>query len=84
MGQLIKLQDYVSRYEQDIYHYPTQYVYLKKQQWEKVNEALSAEVKQVLAYHKSVRHLRGGEATRKKWQQKHQIDPQIHMDKRAF
>lgn len=39
MGQLIKLQDYVSRYEQDIYRYPTQYVYLKKQQWEKVNEA---------------------------------------------
>ena len=51
---------------------------------EKVNEALSAEVKQVLAYHKSVRHLRGGEATRKKWQQKQQTDPKIHMDKKAF
>ena len=51
---------------------------------EKVNEALSAEVKQVLAYHKSVRHLRGGEATRKKWQQKQQTEPQIQMDKKAF
>lgn len=34
-----------------------------------VNEVLAQEVKEVLAYHKSIRHLRGGEATRKKWQQ---------------
>ena len=37
---------------------------------EQINEPLSVEVKQILAYHKSVRHLRGGEATRKKWQSK--------------
>lgn len=36
MGQLIKLQDYVSRYEQNIYLYPTRYVKLKKQHWGKV------------------------------------------------
>lgn len=36
MGQLIKLQDYVSRYEQDIFVYPSRYVRLKKQQWEKL------------------------------------------------
>ena len=36
MGQLIKLQDYVSRYEQDIYHYSSQFVRLKKQQWNKL------------------------------------------------
>jgi hypothetical protein len=35
MGQLIKLQDYVSRYEQDIYTYPSRFVRLKKQQWER-------------------------------------------------
>lgn len=35
MGQLIKLQDYVSRYEQDIFSYPIRFVRLKKQQWEK-------------------------------------------------
>lgn len=35
MGQLIKLQDYVSRYEQDIFSYPSRFVRLKKQQWEK-------------------------------------------------
>ncbi|MBE4908322.1 NERD domain-containing protein [Bacillus luteolus] len=36
MGQLIKLQDYVSRYEIDIYRYPSQYIRLKKQQWNHV------------------------------------------------
>ena len=35
MGQLIKLQDYASRYEQNIFHYPSRFVLLKKQQWEK-------------------------------------------------
>jgi hypothetical protein len=39
MGQLIKLQDYVSRYEQNIYVYPSRYVRLKKQQWEKLKVA---------------------------------------------
>ena len=33
-----------------------------------VNEHLAAEVKIILAYNKSIRHLRGGEATKKKWQ----------------
>ncbi len=39
MGQLIKLQDYVSRYEQDIYRYPSQFVRLKRQQWAKMHAA---------------------------------------------
>jgi hypothetical protein len=39
MGQLIKMQDYVSRYEQNIYLYPSRYVRLKKQQWEKLKNA---------------------------------------------
>lgn len=38
MGQLIKLQDYTSRYEQNIFHYPTQFVKLKTQQWEKLQK----------------------------------------------
>lgn len=38
MGQLIKLQDYVSRYEENIYNYPSRFVRLKKQQWEKTYE----------------------------------------------
>jgi hypothetical protein len=39
MGQLIKLQDYISRYEQDIYRYPSQFVRLKQQQWERLKAA---------------------------------------------
>ncbi|QED48995.1 nuclease-related domain-containing protein [Cytobacillus dafuensis] len=39
MGQLIKIQDYVSRYEQNIYLYPSRYVRLKKQQWGKLKSA---------------------------------------------
>ncbi|UTE74047.1 NERD domain-containing protein [Rossellomorea marisflavi] len=38
MAQLIKLQDYISRYEMDLYRYPTQFVRLKKQQWEKMKD----------------------------------------------
>ncbi|MGM9927117.1 MAG: NERD domain-containing protein [Bacillus sp. (in: firmicutes)] len=38
MGQLLKLQDYVSRYEQDVYRYPTQYVRLKKQKWSNLHQ----------------------------------------------
>jgi len=32
-----------------------------------VDPQLAKEVKEILAYHKSVRHLRGGEATKRKW-----------------
>lgn len=39
MGQLIKLQDYISRYEIDTYRYPGQFIRLKKQHWEKVKNA---------------------------------------------
>ncbi|OLN22710.1 hypothetical protein BTO30_08670 [Domibacillus antri] len=35
MAQLIKLQNYISRYEHDLFHYPARYVRLKKQEWEK-------------------------------------------------
>jgi hypothetical protein len=42
MAQLIKLQDYVSRYEQDIYHYPAQYIRLKKKNWQSVKSAFDS------------------------------------------
>lgn len=35
MAQLVKLQDYISRYQIDLKRYPTQFVRLKKQQWER-------------------------------------------------
>ncbi len=33
IAQLIKLQDYITRYEWDTYRYPTQYIRLKKENW---------------------------------------------------
>ncbi|QHS23069.1 NERD domain-containing protein [Virgibacillus sp. MSP4-1] len=36
MAQLIKLQDYISRYETDIYRYPGQFIRLKKENWGKL------------------------------------------------
>ncbi|MHA6253487.1 NERD domain-containing protein [Oceanobacillus sp. CAU 1775] len=39
IAQLIKLQDYITRYEWDTYRYPTQYIRLKKANWEKLYEA---------------------------------------------
>ncbi|WLR50282.1 NERD domain-containing protein [Bacillus tianshenii] len=34
MAQLIKLQDFISRYETDIYRYPSQFLRLKKSRWD--------------------------------------------------
>ncbi|MFJ7953146.1 nuclease-related domain-containing protein [Lysinibacillus sp. NPDC096418] len=36
MAQLVKIQDYVSRYQIDLARYPTQFVRLKKSQWDRV------------------------------------------------
>ncbi|SES34953.1 hypothetical protein [Salipaludibacillus aurantiacus] len=38
MGQLLKLSDYVSRYEIDIYRYPARYVRLKKERWQRLKQ----------------------------------------------
>ncbi|MCR6095467.1 NERD domain-containing protein [Salipaludibacillus agaradhaerens] len=38
MAQLVKLSDYVSRYEIDIYRYPSRYVRLKRERWERVRQ----------------------------------------------
>ncbi|ASN04941.1 hypothetical protein [Virgibacillus necropolis] len=37
MAQLIKLQDYVSRYEWSPYRYPSQYIRLKQENWQKLH-----------------------------------------------
>ena len=36
MAQLIKLKDYISRYEWNAYRYPSQYIRLKQEKWEKL------------------------------------------------
>lgn len=35
-----------------------------------IHEGLSEQVKEILAYHKAVRHIRGGEATKNKWKER--------------
>ena len=40
MAQLIKLQDYVTRYAQDLNGYPSQFIRLKREQWLKVKNRL--------------------------------------------
>lgn len=54
MAQLIKLQDYISRYEWDTYRYPTQYIRQKKEQWERfysewLNPSLKEETEETQA-----------------------------------
>ncbi|NGP44215.1 NERD domain-containing protein [Bacillaceae bacterium SIJ1] len=39
MAQLIKLQDFVSRYESDMFKYPSQFIRLKQQRWRHLKEA---------------------------------------------
>ncbi|WP_373893110.1 NERD domain-containing protein [Virgibacillus natechei] len=41
MAQLIKLQDYISRYEWNVYRYPTQYIRLKQDNWKKLYQEWS-------------------------------------------
>ncbi|MEK4426659.1 NERD domain-containing protein [Solibacillus sp. FSL K6-1523] len=36
MAQLVKIQDYISRYETDLTRYPTQFIRLKQSQWDRV------------------------------------------------
>ena len=36
MAQLVKLQDYISRYENDLSRYPSQFIRLKKYQWDRM------------------------------------------------
>ncbi|WP_042146471.1 hypothetical protein [Paucisalibacillus sp. EB02] len=37
MAQLIKLQNYITRYEWDIYRYPSQYIRLKQDNWNRIH-----------------------------------------------
>ena len=36
MAQLVKLADYISRYENDLTRYPTQFIRLKRYQWKRI------------------------------------------------
>ena len=40
----------------------------------KINPELANEVKEILDYHKSIRHLRGGEATKLKYRREDEVE----------
>ena len=44
-----------------------------------INPELANQVKMILEYHKSIRHLRGGEATKVKYKRSRQQKPQDHL-----
>ncbi|GEL77210.1 NERD domain-containing protein [Tenuibacillus multivorans] len=43
MAQLIKLQDYISRYEQDMFRYPSQFIRMKKDSFHRLREQWESE-----------------------------------------
>lgn len=45
-----------------------------------INPDLANEVKTILEYHKSIRHLRGGEATRQKYKKEDEKEEQPKME----
>ncbi len=45
-----------------------------------INPDLANEVKTILEYHKSIRHLRGGEATRQKYKKEDEKEEQSKME----
>ncbi len=49
-----------------------------------INPQLYEEVKKILEHHKSVRHLRGGEATKIKYKKKKSSESNIHEDQPAL
>lgn len=45
-----------------------------------INSDLAKQVKEILEYHKSIRHLRGGEATRKKYRSDAEMDESFEIE----
>lgn len=48
MAQLVKLRDYISRYEWDLYHYSSQFFRLKNENWEKFQHEWQARMEHAL------------------------------------
>lgn len=51
MAQLLKLEDYISRYEMNPFHYPSQYIRLKRDNWNKVYSKWEKENEQERFFH---------------------------------
>src|SRR5690625_2727238 len=47
MAQLVKLYDYISRYESNPFHYPTQFIRLKQENWQQLEDVWRKEQEEV-------------------------------------
>lgn len=61
MAQLVKLYDYISRYESNPFHYPTQFIRLKQENWQQFHQswldAKASENEMVGEEHTNKRHF---------------------------
>ncbi len=65
MAQLVKLQNYISRYEKDIFHYPGQFSRMKKEKW---NKTLNQWEEERFSHEQEVERIQHTEKTSKpKW-----------------
>lgn len=78
MAQLIKLEDYVSRYEWNAYRYPSQYIRLKKENWKKLLDVWEEEKAQDrLRYHEQTTKAKSWDGFFKK---KQESDPSVSVE----
>lgn len=57
IAQLIKLRDYVSRYDWNIYRYPTQFIRLKQENWKKLHQIWNnQDYKEIKRVEESIEH----------------------------
>jgi len=63
MAQLIKLRDYISRYETNPFHYPTQFIRLKQENWHKLMNVWEEENEEQWKAEQEVADMRTKEAT---------------------
>lgn len=79
MAQLVKLVDYVSRYENDLTRYPTQFIRLKRYQWKRIKNQwehgfdLHAEQEAVFT-EDSAEHKKWYSALFSKWRKRRDVE----------
>src|SRR5690625_2168322 len=78
MAQLIKLIDYISRYETDPFHYPTQYIRLKQENWRQVYERWETELEKEMP---TVQHEEENKKSLFRWNPFQTKSEQINVEK---
>ncbi len=84
MAHLIKLEDYVSRYQYDMYRYPSQFSRLKRERWDRLKAEwenskmdIPTEEKVVIEEQRTIKNAFG---FLKKWYKGEELEPNIEVD----